>query len=68
MSRLTVFQIYAMIRQLEASIRGYEATGNLAGARRSRKKLAQYEAEIKDRVKALVDSGERMAPFFTEVG
>ncbi len=68
MSNLTVMQIYAMIRGLEASIARYEAEGSVVALRRSRKKLAEYQAELNGRIKALVDSGEPMPEHFTQVG
>ena len=49
MSRLTEFQIYAMIRTLEASIKRYQGAGNRIAERRSRKRLEEYRAELRTR-------------------
>jgi hypothetical protein len=52
MSKLTKFQIYAMIERLGISLRRYRQCGNQAAAKRTEKKLDQYRKELAERKEA----------------
>lgn len=51
MSKLTEHQIVAMIQRVAGTVATKEAAGDLAGARRARKKLKAYRDELRERGK-----------------
>jgi hypothetical protein len=66
-SKLTEFQIYAMIRKLEATAEMRQAGGRVQAAERARRRAAEYRLELSGRLKARVAKGERMPDQFREM-
>jgi hypothetical protein len=67
MNKLSEFQIYAMIRQMEARLARLEARGRRGPATLVRRKLENYREELRGRIRAKVAAGETADPVLAEV-